>query len=130
MPKALIIKGNPIYLENNPLADTFYSHIHAFLLDLNIESTFISCFHIGEFPNAEIWIGHSRGGYTLSKAPRETLCIAIGSSVEGAINHTKDNVFTFWREKEKKPNKYHYVFTEEMKSFISMKLTENFKITI
>ena len=121
MHKALLIKGNPIYLKNNPLADTFYTEIKEFLENLKLDTHVVSCMDSQSFLKAELWVGHSRGGYSLSSASNGTICIAVGSSVSGAINHPKDNVKTFWTSKEGVPNKYHYVFTEEMKVAIQRK---------
>lgn len=120
---AIIIKGNPKYIKDNIMADKFYQDLKNFLE----EQKYIVKFDAGKpytLPEkATVWVGHSRGADRLDFAPKEIKTIAIGAPFnEESINHSKDNVKTFDSKKPYKPNKYHFILTDEMKEKILTKL--------
>jgi hypothetical protein len=112
MKTAIIIKGNPKYIDNNQKAENFYNDVKSFLEDLNYKVSFNSGKPYTTPPSADLWIGHSRGCDRLRFASKNTLTISLGT--KGGINHPKDTAFL----KDKKPNEFHYILTEEMKSEI------------
>lgn len=80
-PLAIIIKGNPKYIEDpqaKPMADAFYGAIEAILLAGGLRVEFDS----GEprtIPRAgaAAWLGHSRGADRLQYAPPGVLTLEI-----------------------------------------------------
>ena len=83
-PLAVIIKGNPKYIDNpkiKPLADKFYSEIKSILEQLG----YIVNFDDGlsyTLPdtNAAVWIAHSRGISRLRYAPKNIVTIALDTA--------------------------------------------------
>lgn len=124
-PTAIIIKGNPKFIENNIGADNFYREIKTFLKTLG----YAVAFDAGEphsLPEkADLWIGHSRGVDRLRFAPEGTYILAFGSSHQDAVNHPDDNSTQKYLS-DVVPNKFHYEFTEEMKCSI-LEVTERIK---
>ena len=123
---AVIIKGNPKFVKGNQAANSFYEEINIYLESLGYEVSF----DLGEphtlSKKASLWLGHSRGVSRLAFAPEETKIIALGSVRKDAINHPEDNTKDIIGESDILPNKYHYVFTEEMKKAIK-KITDSIK---
>ena len=58
---AVIIKGNPKFIDNNKDADSFYEEIKSFLEDLGFEVSFDKGEPYTSPDKADLWIGHSRG---------------------------------------------------------------------
>ncbi len=115
---AIIIKGNPKFINDNSDAERFYSEIHDFLERLGYEASFDAGEPHTIPPPADLWIGHSRGGDRLQFAPPETKTLLFGSGAPGAINHPDDNTTGKAGPSEITPNLYHYIFTDEMKKTI------------
>src|SRR5579884_3801285 len=116
--QAVIIKGNPKFIRNNPVAESFYAEIKEFLEKLGFEVIFSSGQPYTSPPAADLWIGHSRGVDRLRFAPSGTKTLALGSSLKGAVNHPLDNTKDIQGPSNIIPNKYHYVFTPQMKKRI------------
>ena len=114
--KAVIIKGNPKFVENNRKADSFYKKLKTFLISLGYEVSLDKGEPYTEPIKADLWIGHSRGVDRLRFAPKHTKVIALG--IEVGINHPKD---TSLRAGDV-PNKFHYILTEDMKKEIKKAL--------
>jgi hypothetical protein len=115
---AVIIKGNPKFITGNTVADQFYQDIKCFLENLDYEVTFDAGEPHTSPPNADLWIGHSRGVDRLQFAPKGTITVMFGTSRVGAVNHPDDNSQTGVYPSEVMPNKFHYVFNDEMKQAI------------
>lgn len=110
--KAVIVKGNPKFVENNPVADKFYNELADFIISLGYEVSFDAGEPYTQPPEADLWIGHSRGVDRLRFAPENTKTIALG--VEGGINHPQDISLMPGQI----PDEFHYILSEEMKNEI------------
>ena len=110
--KAVIIKGNPKFVENNPLADKFYNELKDFLTSLGYKISFDVGEPYTQPEEADVWVGHSRGSDRLRFASENTKTIALG--IEGGINHPKDTSLLPGQI----PDEFHYILTEEMKDEI------------
>jgi hypothetical protein len=93
-PTAVIVKGNPDHRteggQGKKKARRFYSHIATVLKDEGYKVSFDKGLPYTQPKKADLWLGHSRGVDRLRFAPKETLTIATGSRVAGAINHPLD----------------------------------------
>lgn len=110
-PSAVLITGNPKYIKDNPAADKFYEAIEQ---DLKAKGYTVRRDPGEPYtspPNANLWIGHSRGADRLRFAPSGTRTLAFGSNAKGAINHPDDVVEM---SAGHVPPAAHYVFTPEM----------------
>lgn len=108
--QAIIIKGNPRYIEGNRYAEAFYRELESFLTGLGYEVSFDPGEPYTTPPPADLWVGHSRGAGRLKFAPKGTRTLALGT-IEG-VYHPEDasvNDFSIV------PDKYHYMLTSEMK---------------
>jgi hypothetical protein len=116
MRTAIIIKGNPKFIEGNVSAENFYNDLRTFLEGLG----YIVSFDDGESyttpPEADLWIGHSRGSDRLRFAPKSTKTIALG--IQGGINHPKDRAILPGQI----PDEFHYILNDEMKNQIKLAL--------
>ena len=109
---AVIIKGNPKYINNNKKADSFYDLLKKELEESGYKVSFDSGKAYTSPKKADIWVGHSRGVDRLEFAPKGVKTIAIGADdFKGALNHPKDKL-----EIGKKPADEHYEMTKEMMS--------------
>jgi hypothetical protein len=112
---AVLVTGNPAYIQNNPTADAFYGAIEKHLND--------SGYQISRDPGddytmptpADLWVGHSRGASRFRFAPKDQKYVAFGSSMPGAINHPDDTSMTAGDA----PTPAHFMFTPEMAAAIS-----------
>jgi len=109
---AVIVKGSPKYIDNNPLANKFYNN----LADLVRKQGYTVTFDKGEdmtVPSkADVWLGHSRGASRLKYAPKDTKTIPIG--VPNGINHPKDRAMFPGQV----PDVFHYILSNQMKEAI------------
>lgn len=117
---AVIIKGNPKFIEGNPKAEQFYSDLADHLKSLGYKVSFDAGEDFTEPPKANLWVGHSRGVGRLQFAPSETKIIAMGSDKEGAINHPDDAAF----HADNLPTDAHYELSADMKEEIASRLRE------
>ncbi|MBM3281608.1 MAG: hypothetical protein FJY91_02610 [Candidatus Harrisonbacteria bacterium] len=115
---AIIIKGNPKFIESNQLAENFYKEIKNYLENLGYEVGFDAGEPHSIPRKTDLWIGHSRGCDRLAFAPEGTRTIALGSYKKNSINHPQDNTKDSAGPSEIIPNEFHYMFTEEMKKVI------------
>lgn len=114
-PTAIIVKGNPKYIENNPEADSFYKEIKIFLETLGYKVSFDKGEPHTVPEKADLWIGHSKGVDRLRFAPEGTQILMFGSSHQDAVNHPDDDSDKIKYPSDASPNKYHYEFTDKMK---------------
>ncbi len=105
MPRAVIITGNPKFIKDNPKADAFYDELHSHLASHGYEVTRDPGEPYTEPPEADVWVGHSRGADRLRFAKPGTKVIAVGSKREGAINHPGDTAM----EPGETPTDEHYL---------------------
>ncbi len=118
MKTAVIIKGNPKFITDNPDADRFYGEVKSFLEELGYFVTFDAGEPYTSPIKADLWIAHSRGSERLRYAPEGTKTIALGS--EGGINHPEDKSLV----RGDIPEKWHYLLTDEMKEKIKVELAK------
>lgn len=116
MKTAVIIKGNPKFIEGNKYADAFYNDLKDFLVMLGYEVDFDAGEPHTVPHKADLWISHSRGSDRLRFAPEGTKTIALGT--EGGINNPDDHAL----KPGDVPEKAHYILTEEMKEKITQQL--------
>ncbi|MCK9352166.1 MAG: hypothetical protein WCT49_03150 [Candidatus Paceibacterota bacterium] len=116
MKTAVIIKGNPKFITDNPDADRFYCEIKRFLEGEGYSVTFDHGEAYTQPPDADVWIGHSRGNDRLRFATGGTKTIML--STVGGINHPEDKALSHGVV----PDKFHYILTEDMKEKIKEKL--------
>jgi hypothetical protein len=108
---AVIVKGNPKYIRNNPTAARFYEDIAAHLQARGFAVSFDPGRPYTSPPPASLWIGHSRGSDRLRFAPPETRTIAMGAPHDPqALNHPDDHP-----QVGKRPSLAHYTFDDAMK---------------
>lgn len=114
-PTAVLITGNPTFIQDNPQAEAFYAQIESYLQSQGWQVSRDPGEPYTSPPPADLWIGHSRGTDRLRFAPEGTRTIALGApGVPGSINHPKDaNATDEWQPGDI-PTEYHYMFTEEM----------------
>ena len=115
---AVIVRGNPKYIENNPNADRFYGELKGLLQTKGYDVQFDEGKPYTSPPSASLWVGHSRGVDRLRWAPEGTKTVAVGSFVDGdASNHPKDKVVA-----GRSPNRFHYVLSKDMKKELGKRL--------
>ena len=118
--RAVIIHGNSKWNKHPRESARFYKQ-----LERHLKSRGWSVSHDPGKPmtspnkSAQLWVGFSRGADRLKWAPSGIKTLAIGSGLPGAIRHPKDvSSFPENLGKSMQPDKYHYVFTQEMKAAI------------
>lgn len=110
---AVIIKGNPKFISNNPKADAFYQQLRKHLEGLNYTVSDDPGEPYTEPPPANLWIGHSRGADRLRFAPKGVRTLALGSL--GGVNHPNDTAMN----PGDVPGDAHYELTPDMLEKIS-----------
>lgn len=115
-PSAVIIKGNPEYVNKSTHAKKFYDELGALLRDKGYTVKFDKGKPYTVPEKADIWIGHSRGNDRLRFAPEGTKTLGLG--VENGINHPLDKAF----HQGQVPDLFHFTLTPEMRSAILDKL--------
>jgi hypothetical protein len=113
MKTAIIIKGNPKFIEGNQIAEKFYNDLKLFLEELGYKTSFDTGEPYTTPKGADIWIGHSRGCDRLRFASTETATIYLGT--KDGINHPEDKSFS----KNQIPNTFHFKLTNEMREEIA-----------
>lgn len=117
---AVLITGNPKFIDNNPDAHSFYDSLEHFMVGKGYSVVRDAGEPHTRPPKADVWVGHSRGVDRFPYAPEGTLTIRVGAP--GGINHPEDKAM----EPGQVPNKSHFLLTEAMKKSISNEL-EQFK---
>ena len=131
MKRAVIIKGNPKYI-NSSLARDFYRDLERLLKGRG--------FRVSSDPGldytcpvrSDVYIMHSRGCSRIRCLEKyeqdESRAILLGSQMKGAINHPVDEAWaiakpddTSW-EDYGDPPKEHFILTSEMKNEINKRL--------
>lgn len=125
--KATIIKGNPKYILNNPIANKFYNDIKMYLETKGYEVIFDTG-NVATMPKeTDLWIGHSMGIQVLNRCKSNTRLLAIGVLPKEKysniiiINHPADELYLRGCLKNHKydtPIDEHYIFTDDMKAAI------------
>ncbi len=113
----VIIKGNPLYTDTKE-ASLFYDDLENFLIGLGFDVYTDDGEISSEPPEADIWIGHSRGIDKLSYAPDGTITVKMGfPSDSEAISHPMDDA-----RPGKPPNEYHFVLSDSMKKELTYQI--------
>jgi GNAT superfamily N-acetyltransferase len=115
---AVIVMGNPKYIEGDSRADKFYAGLAKFVESKGYDVSFDPGTPHTSPKKADLWIGHSRGIDRLQYAPKGTVTIAMGSpDIKGSINHPLDRAAV-----GKTPTKHHYMLSSPMKQELSGRL--------
>lgn len=115
---AVIIKGNPKFIDNCASARVFYHRIGNYLKSKGYRVTFDAGEPHTKPIEADLWIGHSRGADRLRFAPAATRTLAFGSNKLGAINSPGDDVDFPYHNSNLSPPPAHFEFTAEMRKAI------------
>jgi len=115
---ALLIKGNPRFVADNPKALYYYAEIAKYLRKLDYHVIMVESDPRPIFPAADLWIGHSRGAGFLDLAPETVHVISFGSKRYGAINAPGDDIQTAFHLTDRHPPDAHFVFTNRMRNEI------------
>jgi len=105
--RAILITGNPKYIEGSPRAGKFYSKIEKVLAEAGYDVARNAGEPYTQPEDAELWVGHSRGADRLRFAGPGTKTVALG--VSDGLAHPKDSA-----AQGGAPNKYHYKLTPAM----------------
>ena len=124
--KAVIIKGNPYYLEQGPDTAGYAAYYKAIEDELRSAGYADVVYDRGDPmttpPSADLWVGHSRGASRLRFAPKDTKTINI-TEYEDGINEYKTRLLEdmnkrgyssmedFPVEERPRPGKEHYTLT-------------------
>lgn len=106
---AVLITGNPQYIENNPKATQFYDEIQELLANLGYNVSRDPGEEYTEPKPADLWVGHSRGADRLRFAPEGTRTVSLGA--KGGINHPEDTA----AERGDVPGDAHFTLTDAMR---------------
>jgi len=74
---AVLVTGNPKYIENNPQAEKFYGDIEAALSELGYTTSRDPGLPHTEPAPADLWVGHSRGMDRLRWAPSHVKTVRV-----------------------------------------------------
>lgn len=112
-PLAIIVKGNPKYLDDpaiHPMAERFYKEIKDILVSRGYEVRFDPGFpHTCPDETAVLWIGHSRGIDRLRFAPDRIRTYAL---------QTNDHSKTYQDPDQKGYDPDHYELSDVDRSFL------------
>ena len=119
----IVLKGNPCYVDNEPLATNFYNNIRYYLMFLGCDPIVLpgtpGTRPDRTHPEARLWIGHSMGTERLRFAGRGVMKLMLG--VPEGMHHPKDDACIIKHcPKGWVPNEYHYALTEGMKAEIKI----------
>lgn len=118
---AVVIKGNPFYIDDDVNAFLFYGSLGDYLCSIGyaVVRFFDAGTAVGFLPAADIYIGHSMGIESLAGLSKKDKKIKLG--VKDGIYHQDDNCIgkVGRPKKDFRPNKFHYILTDEMKEAIS-----------
>lgn len=134
--RAVIIKGNPMYVGPNgiqrELADKFYSDIESILHNAGYADIKFVEPDGSDIPEADLWIGHSKGEGMLIAAEREnrvpsgTRLIYLSDYEPGYVQwrrelkrQMKKKGYKSWAKfiaaEKPMPNKEHYLVTDKLR---------------
>jgi hypothetical protein len=117
---AVVIKGNPFYIDDDVNAFMFYSSLGDYLgkIGYDVVRFFDAGTAVGFLPEADIYIGHSMGTESLSGLSKKDRKIKLG--IKDGLYHPDDNCIgkVGRPKKDFRPNKFHYILTDEMKEAI------------
>ena len=114
---AVIITGNPKYIKGNKLANNFYKDIGQYLMSKGYRVSYDPGEAYTQPKDADLWIAHSRGNDRLRFAGKNVKKISLGvedDELVNVVNHPLDNSLV----RGTIPDKYHFIFTDEMKAKI------------
>jgi hypothetical protein len=88
---AVIIRGNPDRITKETY-NGIYEDLRSKLKGMGFSVTMDPGKAYTQPPDADVWIGHSKGVDRLRFAPKGTIAIPIGSDVKGALNHPDEKI--------------------------------------
>ena len=115
---AVVIRGNPKFITGNSKAEAFYAKLQKYLEDKGYKVQQDAGEPYTTPPQANVWLGHSRGVDRLRFAPDNTARIALGAP--GGINHPKDKKMA----PGETPTASHYLLTKRMLQALDSQLSE------
>ena len=113
---AVIIRGNPKFIADNPAAEDFYAKLQKHMEQQGYSVTQDAGEPHTAPPAANVWLGHSRGVDRFRFAPEGTRTIGLGAP--DGINHPDDTAM----KPGDVPTAAHYKLTPEMLAALSAKL--------
>jgi hypothetical protein len=113
---AVIIRGNPKFIADNPAAEDFYANLQKHMEQQGYAVTQDAGEPHTTPPAANVWLGHSRGVDRFRFAPEGTRTIGLGAP--DGINHPDDTAM----KPGDVPTAAHYKLTPEMLAALSAKL--------
>jgi hypothetical protein len=113
---AVIIRGNPKFIADNPAAEDFYGNLQKHMEQQGYSVTQDAGEPKTVPPAANVWLGHSRGVDRFRFAPEGTRTIGLGAP--DGINHPDDTAM----KPGDVPTAAHYKLTPEMLAALSAKL--------
>lgn len=138
-PRAVIIKGNPAYIRNNPRADDFYAELEQLIREAGYEPAYDTGEpHTTPDEGAALWVGHSRGADRLKFAPKGVKTLFVDQFEEGYDEREADNErlmqeagYKSWDawplEERPQPHDNHYKVTDNLREAIKALSTTNAK---
>lgn len=124
-PTAVVVTGNPKYIENNVDAERFYSEIVSHLKSKGFSVRIDSGEPFTSPPKADLWVGHSMGADRLSDSVPEytRFAVAFGVPNPELFSNMGDSYFSINHPGDtpapgQEPAEEHYIFTNEMKQII------------
>lgn len=117
--KAVLVMGNPHYLDMyNGLPSDFYDKIEALLKKHQYEVERNEGKPYTKLPEADLYVGHSRGASRLNFVGPSSKVIRIGDNTEGSLNHPKDKAVTGGVV----PDKYHFMLSKKMQEELERRI--------
>ena len=139
-PRAVIIKGNPAYIKDNPRAEAFYEELKQLISEAGYEPTFDEGKpHTLPDESAALWVGHSRGIDRLRFAPPGVKTLAVDKFEEGYAEREAQNLrlmreagYKSWADwpidKRPQPTDAHYSVTDSLRKAIRAVSLENAEV--
>lgn len=131
---AVIIKGNPYYVEQGPDVDNYSNYYREIEEELRKAGYDDISYDRGDDyttpKDADLWVGHSRGRGRLRLAPENTKTLALDDYEDGAEEYSLlvrkamrelgyGSLQDFPVEKRPRPGKGHYTVTDRMREALS-----------
>lgn len=117
-----IIKGNPKFINNNPLATKYYQEIKDFLLDNGVGKVI---FDSGDDytcpPESDFYIGHSRGNSRIICFESEPDTIFLKFGTTDGISHELDLVWMSDKTfpcNDIPPNEHYFFIPEQQEAIL------------
>jgi len=113
-PTAVIIKGNPKFIKDNPVADDFYSSMKDYLEDIGYSVSMDPGKPYTSPETADLWVGHSRGIDRLRFAPDGVSTVKADNYQDWDMDNPNDY------DEDGNPKSKHYELTTELKEALGL----------